>query len=125
MELPKQYMQGVMASALEKEPRAEEFGEDDMAELSRHLERGVRADLVLQRIAAVERMEISQEEVDAFIQQHAQENKTTVAAANYDLASRGLISAWRSNRLRSKALRFVLDEAERTVLEELPATNGE
>lgn len=125
MELPKQYMQGVMASALEKEPRAEEFGEDDMAELSRHLERGVRADLVLQRIAAVERMEISQEEVDAFIRQHAQENKMTVAAANYDLASRGLISAWRSNRLRSKALRFVLDEAERTVLEELPATNGD
>ena len=125
MELPRQYMQGVTASALDKERRAEELGEDELAELRTHVELGVRADLVLQRIAAVERMEITQEEVDAFIRQHAEENKMTVGAANYDLASRGLISAWRINRLRSKALQFVLDEAERTVLEELPTTNGE
>ena len=125
MELPQQYMQGVMASALEKEPRAAELGENEMVELRGHLELGVRADLVLQRIAAVERMEITQEEVNSFVQQHAEENKMTVAAANYDLASRGLISAWRSNRLRSKALQFVLDEAERTETEEQTPPNGE
>ena len=125
MELPKQYMQGVIASALDKEPRAEALGEDEMAELKNHLELRVRADLVLQRIAAVERMEVMQEEVDAFIRQHAEENKITASAAHYDLASRGLISAWRGNRLRAKALQFVLDEAERTEAEEPTAPNGE
>ena len=125
MELPRQYMQGVMASALEKEPRAEELGEDEMADLRMRLEFGVRADLVLKRIAAVERMEITQEEVDSFIQRHAEENKMTVGAASYDLASRGLISAWRSNRLRSKALQFVLDEADRTETEEPTETQEE
>ena len=125
MELPRQYMQDVIASALEKEPRAEALGEDEMAELKNHLELGVRADLVLQRIAAVEHMEITQEEVDAFIRQHAEENKITVGAANFDLASRGQISAWRSNRLRSKALQFVLDEAERTETDEPTATTEE
>ena len=125
MELPKRYMLGVITSALQDEPRREAPSEDELADLKNHLEIRVCADRVLQRIAAVERMEVTQEEVDAFIRRHAEENNMTVRDASLGLASRGLISSWRNNRLRAKALRFVLDEAERTEPEEPPERNGE
>ncbi len=125
MVLPTEYMRQLTASALEKEPRAEELSEDEMVSLRSSLELRVSADLVLDRIAAVERMDVTQEEINSFVQQHADEHKMTFGAASYDLGSRGLISAWRSNRLRSKALQFVLDEAERTEIEEPATPDGE
>lgn len=78
------------------------------------MEKQVRAELVLERIAVVEEIDVSQEEVDSEIQDYARSKQMSPDGARRELEEQGALAAWRIQRRRAKALQFVFEEAERS-----------
>ncbi len=76
-------------------------------------EEQVRAELVLERIAVVEEIDVSEEEAENEIRNYAQSKQMTPEGARRELKQQGALAAWRMQRLRAKALQFVFEEAER------------
>ena len=73
----------------------------------------VRAEQVLDRIASVEGMSISNAEVEQEILRYAESEQMTPERAKRELDENGALGSWRLSTLRAKALQFVIDEAER------------
>jgi trigger factor len=76
-------------------------------------EEQVRAELILERIAVVEEIDVSEEEVENEVRNYAQSKQMTPAGARRELEEQGALAAWRLQRLRAKTLQFVFEEAER------------
>ena len=115
MPLPPQYMERRLQRAEEDAERSREQGGN--SRVSRPLEeKKVRADLVLERIAQVENLTVSKAETDEEIRRFAQSRQLTPDSARQTLEEQGAVSAWRVQRRRTKALQFVIDEAERIPL---------
>ncbi len=115
MPLPARYMEQRLRQAEEDSSGSEPGSEN--AEIQRSIEEmRVRADLVLDRIADVENLTVSNDETESEIQRYAQSHQMTPESARKELDENGMISAWRSQRRRSKALELVVDEAERVPL---------
>jgi trigger factor len=115
MPLPNRYMEQRLREAEEHTSRSQPGGAD-LERLRSIEEMRVRADLVLDRIADVEDLTVSNEETEAEIRKYAQANQLTPESAHKELREKGVISAWRSQRRRAKALQFVIDEADRILL---------
>ena len=115
MPLPSQYMEHRLQRAEDDSEGAR--GQSGNSRVSRPLEENrVRADLVLERIAEVENLTVSKAETDEEILRFAQSQQMTPEGARRSLEEQGAISAWRVQRRRTKALQFVIDEAERIPL---------
>ena len=76
----------------------------------------VRADLALRAVVAQEGIEVSDEEVDAEVDQLAERLGEKPAKVRKDLERRGVVQAVRSDLERSKALSFLIEHA--TVVDE-------
>ena len=76
----------------------------------------VRADLALRAVVAQEAIEVTDEEVDAEVDQLAERLGEKPAKVRKDLERRGVVQAVRSDLERSKALSFLIEHA--TVVDE-------
>jgi trigger factor len=81
--------------------------EDSRAEA----ERDVRGALLLERIADVEKIEVSEEEVDELIRQMAAERREPPATLKTRLTQEGMVSRIKSSRRNQKALDLVYHSA--------------
>ena len=115
MPLPPRYME-------QRLQQAEDNSEDSRARSGNSgarrplVEARVRSDLILDRIADVENLTVSTAETQAEIQRFARSRQITPESARKALEKEGAISAWCRHRRRTKALQFVIDEAERIPL---------
>lgn len=135
MTLPKRYIQGRCARAV-KEVLAEEADaeslQDPDAERERLLqitldcwaieEAAVRTNLILARIADVEGISVSPEEVEGAVLEYARAQRISPEEARKKLDEQGLVDAWRDQRRCDRALQLVFDEAQRV---DPPAADGQ
>ena len=75
--------------------------------------RDVRAGFILERIAEVEAIEVSSDEMDEQIRRYAEQNKKTVATARAELAEDGTLDRVKVQMLNEKTLNFLFDEAQK------------
>ncbi len=91
--------------------------QDEFVETTRVTARNaVRADLALRAVVAQEGIEVSDEDVDAEIDQIAERLGEKPAKVRKDLERRGVVQAVRSELERGKALSFLIEHA--TVVDE-------
>lgn len=94
------------------DPRATQIDWAKIREDSRlEAEREVRAALVLEKIAASERIEVTEEEVDELVRQFAEERGETPVALKTRLTRDGELARMSSTRRNQKALDFVYHNA--------------
>ncbi len=104
---------GLMSQGID--PRTTQIDWAKIREDSRpEAEREVRASLVLERIAASEKIEVTEEEVDELVRQLAQERGETPAALKTRLTRDGELDRMSSTRRSQKALDFVYHNAKIT-----------
>lgn len=119
MPLPPYYFASRVMSAVEEAKQRVGLGPDDSlpdreSALIRAVEGvRVRAEQVLDRIASVEDISVSNAEAEQEIARYAQAEQITPERARNELAEDGALARWRVSRLRAKVLQFVIDEAER------------
>ena len=119
MPLPRYYFASRVMSVIEEAKQRAGLGRDDplpdreSALIQATEEVRVRAEQVLDRIASVEGISVSNSELEQEIVRYAQAEQITPERARRDLAQDGALANWQVSRLRSKALQFVIDEAER------------
>ncbi len=119
MPLPQYYFASRVLSSVGEAKQRAGLGPDDSlpdreAALVHAIEQvRVRAEQVLDRIASVEDISVSNAEVEQEILRYAQAKQITPERARRDLSENGALARWRVSRLRAKALQFVIDEAER------------
>ena len=75
--------------------------------------RDVRAGFILERIAEVEAIEVSSDEMDEQIRRYAEQNKKTVANARAELAEDGTLDRVKVQMRNEKTLNFLFDEAQK------------
>ena len=73
--------------------------------------RDVKAGLLLERIAAAENIQATQEEIDAEVQRYAKQSEQSVSKARQKLAENGDLDRLQSSIRNEKALGFLFDEA--------------
>lgn len=117
MDMPTAYMASRWNGALDRLRQAR--GVDDNADLDKHIIESAlgretiaaRAELILDRIAAVEGITVSESEIAAEVQAYAQARQLTPQRAVEDLRSNGALNAMRDDIRRNKVASFVLAEA--------------
>ncbi len=75
--------------------------------------RDVRAGLLLERIADVEKIEVTSAEIDEQIKRYAAQSKKPVAAARAKLAEDGTLDRMHAHIRNEKTLNFLFDEAQK------------
>jgi trigger factor len=75
--------------------------------------RDVRAGLLLERIADVENVQVTSEEIDEQVKHYATQAKQPVAAARAKLAEDGTLDRMRAHIRNEKTLNFLFDEAQK------------
>ncbi len=75
--------------------------------------RDVRAEFILERIAEVEAIEVSSDELDEQVRRYAEQNKKKVADARAELAEDGTLDRVKVQMRNEKALNFLFDEAQK------------
>ncbi len=119
MPMPPAYMTNRGLEALRQAKRDIEgdskgvVSEDDAKYILGREEIRVRAELVLDRIAMVEGISVSDAEVAEDVQRFAQSNQLTPQKAYEALQSEGLLPRFEMDRRRAKTIAFVLAEADR------------
>ena len=73
----------------------------------------MRAGFILERIAEVEAIEVSSDELDEQIHRYAEQNKKKVADARAELAEDGTLDRVKVQMRNDKALNFLFDEAQK------------
>ncbi len=117
MPLPRRYLQKRCVRAMEeadgKPPQDPDAQGKRWALIVLAEEAAVRANLILTRIADVEGISVSEEEVGGAILQYARANHLSPEEARKKLDEQGLVGAWRDQRRCDRALQLVFDEAQR------------
>lgn len=115
MPLPPKYMERRIqeANSASDKPEAQSANQERYRAMAEMM---VRSDLVLDRIADVENLTVSNSEIDAEILRYARARQITPQSARKELEEKGAVAAWSRRRRRGKALQFVIDEAERVAL---------
>lgn len=118
MKLPEMYvnqrLEAAIREALQRHsaPESEAMPPDLVETVSASEVLQMRAELILDRIAMVEGITVSNEEVTQQILKYAQSEQITPERARNDLEQDGAIARWMESKRRDKALQFVIDEAE-------------
>ena len=112
MPMPPLYFASRMAQVEEDAPADQRTDDDRRTRTALEVIR-VRADLVLDRIAEVENLTVTQAETQTEIENYARERQMTPKAAHEELAENGALSTWMRRHRRLKALNLVIDEAQR------------
>ena len=119
MPLPPYYFARRVVSAMNEAKQQARLGPDDSlpvresAILRAMEEVRVRAEQVLDRIASVEGLSVSNAEIEQEIVSYAQAQQITPERAKKELSEDGALASWQVSRIRAKALQLVIDEAER------------
>ena len=100
-----------LARHLDPDDSGSDIPEEDLRDLLVEVERALRADFILDRIAQVEEIAVSPAETDAEIARFAQEHQLTPEAAVQRLDQSGAILVWQEGHRRAKTLDFLYREA--------------
>ena len=95
-------------SKLDKDVKLRGSFADQLAEI---VTGRIRGELVLERIATLEGISVSKEEIEQAVLQYAQAQQMTPERAGRELSENGTLAQWRISQMRGKALQFLLDEA--------------
>ena len=115
MPLPRLYLDGRVKAA-QKERADSNAEEIDPAVLTAMVENRVRADLVLEKIAEEEGIEVSDEDTEQAIREFAQSNQLTVDTARKQLEEKGMVVAWQLEERRNRAMQLVIEEAHKVAV---------
>ncbi len=130
MELPTAYMLERYSNALADFKRQNGLGADDTlprepaGQLFHAEEVRVRSELVLDRIAMVEGISVSESEIEEQVRRYAQSEQVTLQRAYDTLKETGMLSTIEQRCRRGKVISLVVAEANRSAPEESAPSDG-